>query len=159
MQFFTVVWDPPGKEKIAKWTSAPPAPYYYFGGFLLDRGSKNFRTGLKKHNFATSARGYPSPQPQSPPFHGSRSSREIKILVGVWALPLCPPQTSSAACFGLAYNHPWMLTTLGCPFLTLALCCCGLYYLLGLVWPRIAPTIFVHMALFYLFQKGNIQNI
>ena len=56
---------------------------------------------------------------------------------------------------GLAYNHPWMLTTLGCPFLALALCCCGLYYLLGPVGPRIAPIIFVHMALFYLFSKGQ----
>ena len=26
---------------------------------------------------------------------------------------------------GLAYNHPWMLTTLGCPFVTLALVVVG----------------------------------
>ena len=57
-----------------------------------------------------------------------------------------------ASRFGLAYNHPWMLTTPGCPFLALALCC-GLYYLLGPVGPRIAPIIFVRMALFYFFSK------
>ena len=45
------------------------------------------------------------------------------------------------------------------PILSLALCCCGLYYLLGPVGPRIAPIIFVLMAPFYLIQKGNIQNL
>ena len=51
-----------------------------------------------------------------------------------------------------------MLTTLGCPFLTLALCCCGLCYLLGPVGPRIAPIIFVHMALFIFFRKATFRT-
>ena len=59
---FTTVWDTPGKEKVAKWTSAPTSPYNHFRGFYLDRGSKNLSRLAKKHNFAKSTCVYPPPE-------------------------------------------------------------------------------------------------
>ena len=54
---FTIVWDTPGKEKVAKWSA--------FRGFSLDRGSKNPSKLGQKRNFAKSTRVHP---PTGEPF-------------------------------------------------------------------------------------------
>ena len=49
MLFLTMVWNIPGKEKVAKWTSPPPpdqhpppqTPYYSFRGVVSRQRVKN----------------------------------------------------------------------------------------------------------------------
>ena len=58
--FSTIVWDTPGKEKVAKWSSAPAS---ILEGLLnqLHTRSKNLSKLGWKHNFAKSTRAYPPP--------------------------------------------------------------------------------------------------
>ena len=52
----TIVGDTPGKEKVAKWSSAPAS---ILEGFNEIEGQKTFQNWYKKHNCAKSTRVYP----------------------------------------------------------------------------------------------------
>ena len=56
MLLFAMVWDTPGKEKVAKWSSSPAST---LEGFNEIEGQETFQNWVKTHTFAKSTRVYP----------------------------------------------------------------------------------------------------